>query len=437
VSRNIAGQSAEAVFDTILDGVPPSGAITWRVESSTAAPTQLEVSALGDFARPALVDRFESTDQGARFTTRVDSLRGRSQVRIPPVQPLVLAHYYPWYTKETWRDPRLTDQPLRLYSTDDLSDVGIVVRQAVSAGIDVFVSSWREWPLDAGDPSDRSMRVLLDAARPTPMKVCIYTESFTANPALDWSTAEPRTMERWLADIVDRCGTDPAYLRIDGQPVILVYAATLIDLEDWFDVIARLRASGRNLLLIGDFYESRLIEAFDGQYRLSDRVSGTIPQLGAPARFRRALVSSTRSTGASGPEDSSQPHEPGHGRRVAGAGSGWLSALVGSHGRSRWSGGHGRREAVAGSTPPSRRATAGQPARDAALVEISFRSLRAPAPRARRRDRPPSSAEYRFPIARRAQARGRRDRSHDSAVSRCPEAGLPASGLSAPDDRKH
>jgi hypothetical protein len=74
-------------------------------------------------------------------------------------------------------------------------------------------------------------------------------------------------MERWLADIVDRYGADPAYLRIDGRPVIFVYAATLIDLEDWIDVIARLRASGRNPLLVGDFYESRLIEAFDGQYR--------------------------------------------------------------------------------------------------------------------------------------------------------------------------
>jgi len=227
------------------------------------------VYALADFARPVLVDRFDSAAKAAQFTTRTDSLRLRASVNLPAIAPLVLAHYYPWYTLETWRDPKMADQPLRLYSTDETADVSREIAQALSAGIDVFVSSWREWPAEVADPSDRSMRVLLDAARPTRMKVCIYTESFTANAALDWSTAEPATMEKWIADIVDRYGADPAYLRVDGRPVIFVYAATLIQLDDWTALIARLRASGRNPLLVGDFFESRLIEAFDGQYRYS------------------------------------------------------------------------------------------------------------------------------------------------------------------------
>ena len=76
-------------------------------------------------------------------------------------------------------------------------------------------------------------------------------------------------MERWIADIVDRYGSDPAYLRVDGRPVIFIYAATLVQLDDWTALVARLRASGRNPLLVGDFFESRLIEVFDGQYRYS------------------------------------------------------------------------------------------------------------------------------------------------------------------------
>ena len=268
LSRNVAGEPAEATFDVILDGVPLGSAITWHVDTSTPTETQLEV-ALGDATRPVLVDRFESSERAVDFTTWSDVLLHASEVAIPPIHPLVLAHYYPWYTLDTWRDARMADQPLQLYSIDDTRDVARLVQQAVSAGIDVFVSSWREWPQSVGDPSDRSMRVLLDAARPTPMKVCVYTESFTANPALDWSTAEPQTMERWLADIVDRYASDPAYLRINGRPVIFVYAASLIGLEDWGDVITQLRASGRNPLLVGDFYESRLIENFDGQYRYS------------------------------------------------------------------------------------------------------------------------------------------------------------------------
>jgi hypothetical protein len=269
LSRNAAGQSAEATFDLVLADVQAGSAITWHIASDGPAHTQLEVYALGDFSKPALVDRFETADRAAAFTTRADALRSSAGVRIPPVQPLVLAHFYPWYTLDTWRDPRMADQPARLYSTDDTADVSRLVQQALSAGIDAFVSSWLEWPPGAGDPSDRSMRVLLDAARPTRLKVCVYTESFTANPESAWSTADPRTMERWLADIVDRYGADPAYLKVDGRPVVFIYAASLIELEDWAGVIARLRASGRNPLLVADFFESRLIEVFDGQYRYS------------------------------------------------------------------------------------------------------------------------------------------------------------------------
>jgi len=269
MSNSHAGQSAEATFELVLADVSSSAAVTWHVDADTSAQTRLEVYALADFARPVLVDRFDSAAKAAQFTTRTDSLRLRASVNLPAIAPLVLAHYYPWYTLETWRDPKMADQPLRLYSTDETADVSREIAQALSAGIDVFVSSWREWPAEVADPSDRSMRVLLDAARPTRMKVCIYTESFTANAALDWSTAEPATMEKWIADIVDRYGADPAYLRVDGRPVIFVYAATLIQLDDWTALIARLRASGRNPLLVGDFFESRLIEAFDGQYRYS------------------------------------------------------------------------------------------------------------------------------------------------------------------------
>jgi len=269
MSNPRAGESADATFDVVLADVPPGAAITWHLDADASAQTRLEVYALADFARPVLVDRFDSTGGSAEFTTRTDPLRSRAAVSLPPVSPLVLAHYYPWYTMDTWRDPRMADQPLRLYSTDEAPDVSREIAHALSAGIDVFVSSWREWPAEVGDPSDRSMRVLLDAARPTRMKVAVYTESFTANAALDWSTAEPATMEKWIADIVDRYGSDPAYLHVDGRPVVFVYAATLVPLDDWTALSARLRATGRNPLLIGDFFESRLIEVFDGQYRYS------------------------------------------------------------------------------------------------------------------------------------------------------------------------
>ena len=74
-----------------------------------------------------------STTAAVDFTTLSDVLLHASAVALPPIHPLILAHYYPWYTLDRWRDARMADQPLRLYSTDETRDVARLVQQAVSA----------------------------------------------------------------------------------------------------------------------------------------------------------------------------------------------------------------------------------------------------------------------------------------------------------------
>lgn len=64
-----------------------------------------------------------------------------------------------------------------------------------------------------------------------------------------------------------RTGTDPAYLRLDNRPVIFVYTASRLDEGQWRDVLANVRATGRDPIVIGDFFHSRLINAFDGEYQ--------------------------------------------------------------------------------------------------------------------------------------------------------------------------
>ncbi|PYR03042.1 MAG: hypothetical protein DMF97_02935 [Acidobacteria bacterium] len=81
---------------------------------------------------------------------------------------------------------------------------------------------------------------------------------------------DPQTMFEWLADLIDRYGQHAAYLRVAGSPVIFIYAASLLSSSNWTDVRARLRATGRDPLLIGDFSRSILLEPFDGEYQYTN-----------------------------------------------------------------------------------------------------------------------------------------------------------------------
>jgi hypothetical protein len=270
LSRNVAGQPVEATFDVVLADVASDSAIAWTLTTDSRADTQIAVYAFDGVSRPTLVDRFSSAATTADFSTpaaRVATTPLRT-TRFGP--PLVLAHYYPWYDTASWSDPQMADRPLRLYSTESQADVNAEAAMAHAAGIDAWVVSWQG--LEAGDGfNDRRMRIALDAADAVGMRACAYTETYVANPTNDPSRPiDPRTLLGWLTDIVDRYASHPAYLKVGGRPVILTYAASLLPAADWREVIARLKSSGRNPLLVGDFVRSPLLDEFDGEYQYSN-----------------------------------------------------------------------------------------------------------------------------------------------------------------------
>jgi hypothetical protein len=62
------------------------------------------------------------------------------------VKPLVLAHYYIWFTPGSWNRAK-KDIPLAgRYSSDDIEVMRTHVRQAQAAGIDGFIVSWKRTP---------------------------------------------------------------------------------------------------------------------------------------------------------------------------------------------------------------------------------------------------------------------------------------------------
>jgi hypothetical protein len=269
LSRNAVGESAEVSFDVILADVSSRGSVSWNLVLSSAAEAQLEVYSLAQFERPRLIDRFVASGTGGRFSTPAVQLTAGA-VTAGTVPKLVLAHYYPWYTLDSWRDPQMADSPVRAYSSDSQEDVDEQARQALAAGIDAFVVSWQG--KEAGNGFNvRRMQLVLDAARRAGLRACIYTETYVANVGNDPRVPiDPQVVFDWLVDIVDMFGSHPAYLRLDGRPVVLMYAVSLLPQAQWDAVLARLRATGRNPIVIGEFVQSTLLDAFDGEYQYTN-----------------------------------------------------------------------------------------------------------------------------------------------------------------------
>jgi glycosyl hydrolase family 99 len=275
LSRNVAGQPAEARFDIILADAVPGSVLTWSLTSDSNAETSIEVYSMADVNRATLVDRFVSTSTAAQFTSAPTLIPSFGRLEADRFLPrLVLAFYYPWYTVDTWQSAQLVDRPVPRYSTEAQADVTRQARQARALGIDAFVVSWQGLGPGADSSAgfnDRRMRLALEAGAAAGMKVCVYTETYVANPGSNpTAPIDPQTLYEWLADIVDRYGSHPAYLRVGDRPVIFTYAATLFPQQNWAEVMARLRSSGRNPFLVGDFSRSTLLDVFDGEYQYTN-----------------------------------------------------------------------------------------------------------------------------------------------------------------------
>ncbi len=269
MTNGTAGRTAEAQFDAILSGVQSGTAVVWNVAADAAGHTSLEIFSLTDVARPQLVDRF--TVDGAAGQLRTDGARLASAgaLDVTPLAPnLVLAVYYPWYTLDSWKDPQFIDQPQQPYSSDDQTAVNRQASEARAAGIDAFAVSWQG---RGNADNDRRMRLVLDAARRAGMHAAVFVETYIVNPSgSPTEPVDPDTLVRWLEDAVDLYAAHPAYLRANDRPVIFVYIASLLSETQWRSALAAVRATGRNPILIGDFFHSRLLNVFDGEFQYTN-----------------------------------------------------------------------------------------------------------------------------------------------------------------------
>jgi len=182
---------------------------------------------------------------------------------------LLWAFYYPWYTRPDWSSPMLRDHPVEPYNSADRATIERHVRQAMSAGIDGFISSW--W--GPGSDTDANLRTLLDVAQDEGFLVTVYFETLTGEGHLSASE-----ITRWLTYALRNYGDHPAFARVDGKPVIVLWASGAVPLETWQQCLDSVRQSGLDAFTLGMGYSLSNLAVFDG---LHEYGVFTIPDLEA------------------------------------------------------------------------------------------------------------------------------------------------------------
>jgi glycosyl hydrolase family 99 len=173
---------------------------------------------------------------------------------------LLWAFYYPWYHLGSWSQPELRDRPEKPYESGDPNMIVGHIEAARSAGIDGFVSSW--W--GPGSFTDRNLPLLLDLAQERAFLVSLYFETLT-----DSGARNAEEIFNWLAYAISRYGEHPAFMKINGKPLIVIWASDSVPLETWRRIFTKLRTQGLDAVYLSMGFGGQSLEVFDGVHDYS------------------------------------------------------------------------------------------------------------------------------------------------------------------------
>ena len=186
----------------------------------------------------------------------VTTLQGKSH------QKMLWAFYYPWYSPNNWSSSWLKDHPLERYASSSREVIATQVEQAQNAGIDGFISSW--WGPETD--TDENLAKLLDIAQEKNFKVSIYFETL-AGP--NGEPLNEANIHNWLAYVIKQYRDHPAFMKVDGKPLIVIWASAAVPLETWERVFASLRDEGLDAVYLAMGYSLSSLDVFDGLHDYS------------------------------------------------------------------------------------------------------------------------------------------------------------------------
>jgi Glycosyl hydrolase family 71 len=178
---------------------------------------------------------------------------GRSQ----GVKPVVLAHYYIWFTPGSWNRAK-TDIPLAgRYSSDEIDVMRTHVKQAQLAGIDGFIVSWKSTP-----DLDPRLANLVAVAAEQNFKLAVTYQGLDFNRT-------PLPAARISADLdlfANTYGDNPVF-EIFGKPLVVLTGTPVMTRS----TVAKITEPNRNRLSI--LASDKNVRSYE---RIADVVDGNL-----------------------------------------------------------------------------------------------------------------------------------------------------------------
>jgi glycoprotein endo-alpha-1,2-mannosidase len=144
----------------------------------------------------------------------------------------------------------------------DSLDTTLIRRQLTDlsfSGIDGSIVSW--WGI--GDYSDQVLDALVETAGDTGYRITLYYETpMVARRRGDMSVAQRVVAD--LASVLERHAASPAWLKMDGKPVVVVYMVDTQPLEIWREVKEGLIEAGFDPFFLGDSFNLETLSVMDG-----------------------------------------------------------------------------------------------------------------------------------------------------------------------------